>query len=50
MARYDFTVVLTGRGDTEEEAWLDAVEAFSADPGCPPEDGELVDEDEEEEE
>jgi len=34
---YEFTVLLQGTGDTEEEAWLDAVEAFSSDPGEPSE-------------
>lgn len=28
-----FTVHLTGRGGTEAEAWQDAVEAFTLDPG-----------------
>ena len=44
MATYEFTITLSGEGDTPEEAWADAVAAFSNDPGVPPEDGvEMVD-------
>jgi hypothetical protein len=32
---YLFTVTLQGSGDTPEEAWADAVEAFIEDPGEP---------------
>ena len=31
--RFIFTVHLSGYGDTPEEAWDDAVEGFSQDPG-----------------
>jgi len=31
--KYTFTVELTGIGKNQEEAWLDAVEAFNQDPG-----------------
>jgi len=34
--RYEFTITLGGSGDTVEEAWEDAIEAFSLDPGVPP--------------
>jgi hypothetical protein len=47
MPRYEFTVTLSGEGDTEEEAWLDAVNAFCDDPGEPPDDATLEDNDEE---
>ena len=32
---FEFTVTLNGKGDTPEEAWDDAVQAFSTDP-CDP--------------
>lgn len=35
MNTYRFDVTLQGTGDTEEEAWSDAVAAFSNDPGDP---------------
>ena len=31
--KFTFTLEITGIGDTEEEAWLDATEAFDQDPG-----------------
>ncbi len=43
---YEFTLTLTGRGETEEEAWLDAVDAFSADPGIPPDPATIIEEEE----
>lgn len=33
--RFRFFVELTGEGETEEDAWDNAVEAFSLDPGIP---------------
>jgi hypothetical protein len=45
MARFIFEVVLMGEGDTAEEAWQDAVEALSADPGEPENAREVEDED-----
>ena len=33
--RYEFTVKITGCGDTEIEAWHDALEVFFSDPGPP---------------
>lgn len=33
MAKYLFTIELSGVGDTPDEAWADAVEQFSQDPG-----------------
>jgi len=38
MKRYIFKVYLAGEGKTIEEAWVDAVEHFSIDPGPPVED------------
>jgi hypothetical protein len=35
MKRYVFTVYLWGEGETEEQAWDNAVEAFDTDPGYP---------------
>jgi hypothetical protein len=35
MSTFEFTVILQGSGDTKEEAWADAVDAFCADPGEP---------------
>jgi len=42
MPRYEFTLTLTGEGDNADEAWEDAVEAFSCEPGLPPFEGVLV--------
>lgn len=38
MKYFEFTVTLCGQGETQEEAWLDAVENFAADPGEPHDD------------
>ena len=36
MNRWEFQVVLSGDGETKEQAWRDACEAFSLEPGdCP---------------
>lgn len=35
MKTFEFTVTLQGSGDTEDEAWDDAVAAFTDDPGSP---------------
>jgi len=35
MPTYTFTVELQGSGNTQEEAWQDAIEAFVIDPGEP---------------
>lgn len=45
MARYEFTVTLSGEGDTPEDAWADAVASFTDDPGLPSEKPVLVEED-----
>ncbi|MBE3138145.1 MAG: hypothetical protein IMZ43_12260 [Thermoplasmata archaeon] len=37
MKRYIFTVGMIGDGNTEQEAWNDAVEGFTLDPGPIPE-------------
>lgn len=45
MPTFRFRVTIQGEGDTEAEAWNDAVDGFSADPGVPsdePGDIELV--------
>ena len=44
MKTYHFTIVLQGSGDSPEEAWADAVEAFMQDPGEPHETEEVEDE------
>lgn len=44
MADYIFTVTLKGTGDSPEEAWLDAAEALSLDPGETPDDFMIDDE------
>ena len=33
MNRYEFTITLSGEGNTPDEGWRDAVEAFELDPG-----------------
>jgi hypothetical protein len=38
MQRYLFTLELAGEGETPEEAWKDACEAFEQDNGTVPED------------
>jgi len=35
MVTYEFHLILAGQGDSEKEAWRDAVEAFMLDPGDP---------------
>lgn len=35
MATYEFSIILFGEGHEEKEAWLDAVEKFTASPGQP---------------
>ena len=45
MKTYHFTITLQGSGDTPEEAWEDAVEAFMQDPGEPHETEEVEGED-----
>jgi len=37
MAKWEFTVVLQGEGDTLEQAWDNAVEGFIQEPGAPDE-------------
>lgn len=45
---YHFTVILAGTGKTVEEAWADAVEGFSLDPGIP-DDYEIINDEDDEE-
>ena len=46
MNRYEFRLTLSGEGDDENDAWLDAIESFSSSPGLPPDDYELCTENE----
>jgi hypothetical protein len=41
MKRYIFKVTLSGLGNTEADAWEDAVEQFSMGPGTPDDDPEI---------
>lgn len=43
MKNYVFDLQLQALGDTPEEAWANAVEAFTMDPGDTPEDFETED-------
>tara|TARA_A100001391_G_C4835320_1_gene215353 strand:- start:300 stop:437 length:138 start_codon:yes stop_codon:yes gene_type:complete len=45
MKTYLFTITLQGSGDTPEEAWADALEAFEQDPGEPHVTEEIEEED-----
>lgn len=36
MKTHQFKVTLQGDGNTREEAWMDAVNAFAENPGIPP--------------
>ena len=48
MKRYEFNIILSGHGETPDEAWLDATLNFSLDPGSTPDDyTEDTEEDEE---
>jgi len=38
MSRWEFQVTLSGDGETKEQAWRDACEAFSLEPGSCPDD------------
>jgi hypothetical protein len=35
LRTFEFTVTISGEGLDEAEAWMDAVEAFTRDPGTP---------------
>lgn len=41
---FEFKVTLVGRGETEADAWRDAVDAFCQDPGEPQSTVEIDDE------
>lgn len=43
----EFPIVLKGEGETVDEAWRNAVEAFNSEPGVPPENHTIVNEGEE---
>jgi hypothetical protein len=45
MTTFLFAVELRGEGDTREEAWRNATEAFSCDPGSCPENAIIEEED-----
>lgn len=45
MKTFFFTVELSGQGDTPEDAWENAVEGFSVDPGPCPDEFSVDDED-----
>jgi len=47
MRHYEFTVILSGDGETPEEAWNDATESFGLEPGICPDDTEYTVTDEE---
>lgn len=36
MARFEFSILMNGNGNTIEEAWADAIEGFTAEPGAAP--------------
>ncbi len=40
--RYVFTIQISGIGENEQEAWLDATESFDQDPGSCPKQHEQV--------
>ena len=42
MKYYLFSITIIGTGDTADEAWDDATEAFSMDPGSTPEESEYT--------
>lgn len=45
---YQFTITIASDGKDVNEAWNEAVNALSMDPGCPPEDYVLLNENDEE--
>jgi len=42
MKRYEFHITLGGYGDDADEAWEDATESFSQDPGATPDESEYI--------
>lgn len=50
MKRYEFDITIAGNGNDVDEAWNNAVEAFSEDPGVTPDDWseEEIEDDEDE--
>lgn len=48
MKRYEFNITIAGYGETADEAWEDACEGFSQDPGATPDESEYTVEDEDE--
>jgi len=47
LKRYEFPIILSGYGETPDEAWLDATTQFSLEPGSTPDDYTEETEDEE---
>jgi hypothetical protein len=45
MKIYHFTITLAGGGDNPDEAWEDAIEAFSLEPRVAPDNYEIVQDD-----
>ncbi len=49
MLQYYFKVTISGTGKSPDDAWADAIEQFSMEPGCTPEGNEytveVIDED-----
>lgn len=48
MIHYNFSIMLSGDGETPDEAWQDAVESFMLDPGDCPDEREIIRESDEE--
>lgn len=48
MKRYEFHITIVGAGENPDEAWQDAYEGFSQDPGITPDESEYTAEDIEE--
>jgi hypothetical protein len=44
MKRYIFTIAIQGYGDNEDQAWADAIDAFTVEPGPTPDDADYIDE------
>jgi len=45
MKRYEFTITLGGYGETPDQAWEDATEGFSLEPGETPSEYQVEEED-----
>ena len=47
MRRYEVNIIIAGEGEKPEEAWSNAIESFSLDEGCCPDDYKVEEVDEE---